>query len=177
MQGTITNIVNLIGGRQQLIIEGSLTINEKNDISQFKAALEVVDVSIKKYRKKRSLSANSLLWTLLDKLADKLQTTKIELYRDCIRQVGKFQDMQLPTKAIKEFTRLVCAGSEGTQVEIMWESDTEGYSIIRLYLGSSGYNQKEFSRLLNYIIDECQEQGIDTETPEEIDRLIKMIKE
>ena len=139
--------------------------------------MTLVDISIKKYRKKRSLDANSYMWSILDKLADKLRTTKTELYRKTIREVGKFQDMLMLTEAIKDFERLICADSEGTQVEVKRDAKEEGYSIIRVYMGSSGYNSKEFSRLLNYIVDECKEQGIDTATPEEIDRLIKMIKE
>ena len=39
---------------------------------------------IKEYKKKRSLNANSYCWVLLQKLADKLNTTKEELYRNSI---------------------------------------------------------------------------------------------
>ena len=42
---------------------------------------------IKPYKKKRSLNANSYCWVLLQKLADKLHTTKEELYKKLENEV------------------------------------------------------------------------------------------
>ena len=40
--------------------------------------------------------------------------------------------------------------------------------VIRLYYGSSTYNTKQMSRLLDAVIADCKEQGIDVATPAEL---------
>ena len=37
-----------------------------------------------------------------------------------------------------------------------------------LYYGSSCYYTKQMSRLIDLVVEDCKEQGIDTATPEEI---------
>lgn len=58
-----------------------LTTKDKNTI---KAALEqageALTIKISKYRKKRSLNANSYFWTLVGELALKLNRKKEEIY-------------------------------------------------------------------------------------------------
>ena len=53
------------------------------------------EYELKPYRQKRSLSANAYAWVLMDKLADKLKTTKT-----------------IPTKA-KPVSQCVCVGVNG----------------------------------------------------------------
>ena len=55
---------------------------------------EEYDLTVKKYREKRSLNANSYMWVLLDKLAAKLNTGREELYKRYIRDVGIFFDIK-----------------------------------------------------------------------------------
>ena len=47
-------------------------------------------------------------------------------------------------------------------------SETNDCAIIALYYGSSCYNTAEFSRLLDEIISDAKELGIETATPDEI---------
>lgn len=49
---------------------------------------KLYDVTIKEHRERRSLDANAYAWVLLDKLAEKLQIAKTELYRSYIREIG-----------------------------------------------------------------------------------------
>ena len=39
--------------------------------------------------------------------------------------------------------------------------------IVRCYYGSSQYNTEQMSRIINYIVEECNQQGIDTMTEQE----------
>lgn len=47
----------------------------------------------------------------------------------------------------------------------------------KAYRGSSTYDTAEMSRLIEGIIEECKEQGIETATPEELARMQKLWKE
>ena len=56
----------------------------------------------------------------------------------------------------------------------------EDQTILRVYQklkGSHEYNTKEMSDLLNGLISECKEMGIETATPEEIARMIALYEE
>ncbi len=48
-----------------------------------------------------------------------------------------------------------------------------GY-LVRCYYGSSCYNSKQFSRVLDAVIQDAQALGIDTRTPEEINNMLSL---
>ena len=47
----------------------------------------------------------------------------------------------------------------------------KGYHNIKCFYGTSVYNTEEMSRIIDEVVHECKEQGIETATPEEIERL------
>ena len=47
-----------------------------------------IDIEIKKHYRSRSLDANAKAWVLIDALAEKLRTSKTEIYRKAIREIG-----------------------------------------------------------------------------------------
>ena len=47
---------------------------------------------------------------------------------------------------------------------------------IRCYYGSSVYNTKQMARLIDDVVSDCKEMGIETKPPEEIDRLVSLWK-
>ena len=49
----------------------------------------------------------------------------------------------------------------------------KGFVVIRAYYGSSSYNVKEMRDLVNYIIAECEELGIETMSPAELESLME----
>ena len=62
----------------------TLAVNEKKAAMQLYDDLlkcEKLSIKISKYREKRSLDANAYFWVLADKLAAKLNTTKIDIYK------------------------------------------------------------------------------------------------
>lgn len=147
-----------------------------NHLTMLANTCDKLNVDIKKYRKKRSLTANGLLWKLADELAKVLKSTKEEVYHEAVRKVGLYNEFEVDPKAVKALAVGWCSKGEGWQVEVSNEVTTEGNRVVRLYSGSSVYNTKQFSRLLEYIIDECKNLGIETAPQEEVDRLIAMIE-
>ncbi len=127
---------------------------------------------IKPCRKKRSLDANGYMWVILRAMSEKLMTTDKEIYREMIRRVGQADILPVRDDAIEVFTRRWEATGEGYQVDNLGPcKNTEGYSNLRCYYGSSVYDSREFSVLLDEIITEAKELGIETATPEEIERM------
>lgn len=133
------------------------------------------EVSISPKKKKRSLSANAYMWELCGKLADKLSgempVLKEDVYRQAIREVGVWQDDEVEPSKVK--WRCTAWSELGTG----WVSERVDFSadgsreVIRFYYGSSRYNQKQMSRLIDYIVEECKIQGIETMTPNELEEL------
>jgi hypothetical protein len=127
------------------------------------------DIKIKKHREKRSLNANSYLWVLCDRLAEKIGSTKIEIYRDAIRDVGIFKDFTLsPIEAPSLEKAWSMLGTGWLTERIGFDDDNV---FVRCYYGSSMYNKRQMARLLDYIIQDCKNVGVETMTPEEIARL------
>lgn len=47
------------------------------------------------------------------------------------------------------------------------------FKIINAYYGSSSFNSKQMSRLINDLVEDCKEVGIETKPQAEIDSLLK----
>lgn len=152
----------------------TLEVNELNDFKQLvddMNGLEKLSIEIKPYRARRSLDANAYAWVLMDRLAERLNESKEAIYREYIKNIGGNSEIVCIKNAAME--RLCEAWSKNG---IGWQTDTfpsklEGCTNVILYYGSSTYDSAQMSRLLDLIIQDCKEQGIQTETPDEIARL------
>ena len=136
-----------------------------------------VDIEIKRHREKRSLDANAYCWILCGKIADKLadddvKMTKETVYREAIRNIGVYRDFEnLPpddAKTIRTAWEMLGTGWVTEQVD--FSPDGEKVTI-RCYYGSSQYNTKQMSRLIDNLVQDAQELGIPTETPEQIEKM------
>lgn len=130
-----------------------------------------LDVEIKLHRKKRSLSANAYCWVLVDKIAARSGVDKTSVYRETIRNIGGVSDIVCCQDRAVEALR------SGWQAHgVGWITDTmpsklEGCTNVILYYGSSTYDTAQMSRLIDLLVMEAKELGIETATPQELDRL------
>lgn len=131
------------------------------------------NISIKTYREKRSLNANAYFWQLCGKLSEKTGIPKNEIYRNSIKEIGVYRSVEINEKAVD--TLITSWGLHGTGwiAERVDYAEHEGFVKINLYYGSSKYNSKQMSRLIDNIVQDCKEQGIETMTPAELDALKK----
>lgn len=128
-------------------------------------------LTIKEHREKRSLNANAYAWTLLDKLAERLSMSKTEIYRAYIKEIGGNNYLVCCINAaVDDLCRDWTSKGIGWVAECE-DSKLEGCTNVRLYYGSSQYDTAQMSRLIELIVQECKEQGIETLTPEEIERM------
>lgn len=140
-----------------------------NDFKQLEdKSLDGYVLTLKK-EKKKSLNINNYMWQLCDKIAQKIKSTKEDVYRQAIREKGVWFDTSCDTEDADDLCK-------------MWERNGVGWfaepiligrktADIRLYKGSSVYNGAEMNRLVDYIVDAAKEQGIETMTPTEILKL------
>jgi len=126
-----------------------------------------IDIEIKQHRERRSLNANAYLWCLLDKLARVLNSTKEELYQKAIKEKGVFTHIIVKPNTVERVKQ------EWQVCEVLGEvSVGEDIGVqIRCYFGSSTYDTKEMSELIDYVVEECKEQGIEILPPEELEAM------
>lgn len=117
-------------------------------------------VEIKEVKSKRSLEQNRYLWALLKALEEKTETDMIVWYCLAIEDCGAKFDYVLGTKDI--FENLVKSFRAVQRVGKRIVNDKE-LTIYKCYYGSSKFNTKEMTTLINKVIEYCNEHYIDTE--------------
>ncbi len=114
-------------------------------------------VTVDKYREKRSADANNLLWQCIQKLADALELSNYDAYTRELRRYGKCENYLVKKEALPELQKL------WRFTEIIDEyknQDGEDCCELLCFYGTSNYNTKEFSRLLNGVISDLKDIGI-----------------
>lgn len=157
----------------------TLAVNEKNDLKVAYDELsqyELLDIELKKHREKRSLNANAYLWVLCGKLADKIGVDKESVYRQHILNANVYRVAEISEEAADTLIRGWQMNGIGWIAEKVDKSVRDGFIVVNLYYGSSAYNTKQMSRLLDSVIEDCNEQGIQTMTPDEIAELKSLWK-
>jgi len=129
-------------------------------------------VKIEPYKKKRSNDANAYYWTLAGKLSAKLGIPNTEIYRQHIKDIGdNYEILPIRNDAVEKFTQAWGKNGIGWITNIIGKSKLKGYTNIMAYYGSSTYDSKQMSRLIDLMVEDCKEQGIETLTPAEIERM------
>lgn len=132
-------------------------------------------IKIDKIRNKRSLDANSYMWVLCDKIAkalckDGTIVTKEDVYKDSITQIGSFEPFIVQEKSFDKFKRI-------------WEKQGLGFIVqevsrkdkcvkVHCYYGSSTYDTKEMSLLIELVVGLAKSLSIETKPKEEIESLL-----
>lgn len=128
---------------------------------------------ITQVRKKRSLDANAYMWVLLDRLSEKIGVPKTELYQQQIREIGGVSETYCgKTDAIEKLCKEWENRGLGWQAET-FPSKLEGCTNVTLYYGSSAFNTHQMSRMIDSLVADCKEVGIEVKPQEEINSLLE----
>lgn len=167
MKGRLVDLSFGLNRKQRVTIELEGDFRDKFD----KLKDADIKVEIKKYRKIRSLDANAYCWVLIDKIAAELGIIPNEVYRNAIKDIGGVSHIIC---IINEAADTFCADWEskglGWQTEV-FESKIEGCTNIVAYKGSSRYNTKQMSALIDSVVQDAQALGIETATPDQLARM------
>lgn len=129
------------------------------------------DVAIKQHRTKRSLDANAYCWVLCRKIAETIGSTDTEVYRLAIRDYGLTTIRPEKADLVDDLVRMWDGMGLGNSHDILGDSKLEGYVNVKYYYGSSSYNTKHMARLIDGLVQDAKEQGVETATPDEIERM------
>ena len=132
-----------------------------------------VEITVRKFRQRRSLDANAYAWVLIDRLSEALQADKTEVYRRAIRNIGGVSE----TVCVQEkAAERLCSGWErngmGWQAQ-RFPSKIPGCVNVVLYYGSSTYDVRQMSALIDSLVQDCAAVGIETKSPAEIESLLR----
>lgn len=164
---------NLDDGTMEVtFVMDRLSFSKKAKIrAALESAGEMLTLSVSRYRKKRSKSANAYFWELVGKLAEKLDVTKEEIYWEYIKHSGVYRTVEVNEEAADTIIKIWKSHGLGWIAEMLDESKNKGYKLLNLYYGSSSYNSKQMSRLIDNVIKDCKDQGIETLPPEQIEEM------
>lgn len=128
----------------------------------------VYTACLKLFREKRSNDANAYMWVLLERLAKAVGEQKETLYLGYIKQSGVYKDFTLDQDVAETFciawSRL---GTGWPTEQVDFDQDGERV-IIRAYYGSSTYNTKQMSRLIDSVVEDCRAVGVETLPPDKL---------
>lgn len=146
-------------------VDGNLTAAQLESI----ADAEKLRITAVKWHKKRSLDANALLWKCLGDIAASLGADKWQIYLMMLKRYGKYTYVCVRPEAVEMVKRQWRETEEVGKVEI------NGQEAVQLlcYYGSSTYDTKQFSTLLDGVISEMQEMGLETPASEEMRRSLE----
>jgi hypothetical protein len=127
-----------------------------------------VDVLIKKHRSLRSLDANAYAWVLINKIAEAITPPmdKQEVYLLMLRRYGQGGQVSIQTSQFESVIR------EFDYHKVIGTGMANGMEFTHadVLVGSSKYDTQEMAVLIDGIIQEARDLGIDTDTPEQIAR-------
>lgn len=127
----------------------------------------IYDVKITKHREKRSLNCNAYLWKLVTEIGNILNKSKEEVYLQMLIDYGQSEMISIlsdiDVKGYFKYYKL--AGSSMLNGKL--------FNHYKIYKGSSEYNTKEMSILLNGVVQEARNLGIKTKEDYEIEKLIE----
>lgn len=122
---------------------------------------ETYYAEISKPKRKRTLDQNAYLWVLCSRIAEKIGSTKEEVYRGFVKAKGQFDILCIQDKAVERFV------SNWSAKGIGWfcETDTskiDGCTNVLTYYGTSVYSTAEMALVLDEVTTECKNLNIST---------------
>lgn len=178
MQGRIHEYINLFtpeGKRKQRL---TLELDEDFRGRYDKLNGKDLDIEITLHREKRSKDANAYFWQLCGKLSAVIRTPPDEIYREYIRDIGGNYTV---VPVLNEAVDLFCYSWEYDhgKRKLGWLTETfpskiSGYTNVRAFYGSSTYDKAQMGRLIDFLVEDCKENGIETRTPDEIANLLSL---
>ena len=168
MKGKITDFSILIDRTQRLTL--TLLDDFRGQYDELKD--KELEIDLREYRPKRSKQANAYLWVLVGKMSDKLRADKQMVYLTMLERYGQREPDLI--SVIEQGYETVYRALDG-HCTVVGEGTVNGKTFKHLAIlkGSSKYNSREMSILIDGVISECKELGIETLPPWEVAAICK----
>lgn len=180
-KGKVRDVGRTLSGTPTITIEGS-RMDTAAALRLAKA--DELDVEVRKHRKGRSLDANAYYWKLVSDLAEALHVSKPYLHNHLLRRYGQVETVggkvayvSIPDayEAQKEVDESQAYHLKPTSKVAV--KDGTAYRTYVLLKGSSRYDTREMAALIDGLVSECKEAGLETLPPEELERMVGLGKE
>ena len=149
----------------------TFTVNEPSAVNEVNNIQSCEKLSIRavKHRERRSLDANALLWVCLGSIAETLRTDKWEVYLQMLKRYGKYTYICVKPNVVD------AVKMQWRECEVIGNVNINGQEAVQMlcYFGSSTYDSKEFSVLLDGVISEMKEMGLETPASEDMRRALE----
>lgn len=152
---------------------------EREDLGKAMAVVrkhkdKLYDLEVKEHRKKRSLDANAMAWSLINQIADVLRITPVEVYRQAIIDIsGNSEVIPIKDEAVEQFKQAWSHNGIGWICRDMGKSKIPGYRNLMVYYGSSVYTSSQMNALIDHLIQDSKALGIDVMSDRERSLLIE----
>ena len=124
-----------------------------------------IEVSINKWRNKRSLNHNALFWDMCSYLSEHINDSYItphEIYRELIKEYGVSIIYPVPDELVDMVIKDWENRGEGWLTAKLRKSKIDGnYTNVKFWFGSSVYNSKQFWRLVEGLKVMCRDNELD----------------
>lgn len=143
------------------------------DARRFAYRFKPGEYEISPTKKKRSLDANAYAWALINSIADALRTAADEVYREALRNIpNALEIVCVQNKAVDSMARLWTSGHVGRRVETE-PSKIKDCTNMYLYYGSSDFDTRQMSQLIDNLVQDAKALDIETRPAEEIQSLLE----
>lgn len=167
-----------ISGKPSISLDGRVLMLPIKNVKQTLKALNdfredkpyVCELKVK--REKRSLNANAYCWVLIGEIAEKLNLPNDAVYEMMLQRYSKAYTYIIVKPEAAEQTKATLKAAHIYAYEVGDVLDVNGKQGVQLQLfwGSSTFDTKQMSRLIDGIVDEANALGIETATPAELER-------
>lgn len=140
---------------------------------QFAYRFKPGEYEIRPGKKKRSLDANAYAWLIINRIAEALRTTPEEVYREALENIpNALEIVCVQDKAVESMARLWTNGHIGRRVETE-PSKIKDCTNMYLYYGSSDFDRRQMSQLIENLVQDAKALDIETRPAEEIQSLLE----
>ena len=154
-------------------VQVTFTLNEKNELAALEGIKDTtLDIKAVKHREKRSRDANALLWACLGEIANVTGETNWERYLKALKDYGQFTYVVVKEKAVEAMKKAWRECQEVGEIEV------NGQKAVQMicYFGSSTYDSKQFSRLLEGVVQDMRDLGLQPPPSKEMKQALERLE-
>ena len=171
MQGRIVDIVRTFEKKFRVTFEVD-SIDELNGLEGF------LNITVKKLSKKRSLNANAYFHLLVGKIADKLHISKARAKNELLGRYGQREFTEKGQLIISVRSDIDLMEREDMHCVIVGygkvnDTDFTHWAVVK---PSHTYDSREMAALIDGTVEDAKELGIETMSPDDIERMKSLWK-
>lgn len=166
--GKLTGASRTLNG-QGIIITFEVDSSAAGQVENMRSD-DLLRIRAVKYKQKRSLDANAYAWVLMTKIANHpdISSSKEDVYEQMLQKYGTLYEDE-----DGYITITVKKSVDMSKVDGHWKfiKDNGKFDSYLMIKGSSEYDTAEMSHFIDRIVEEAKELGIETATPDELERM------